>query len=446
MDLAQMLVRSCVRSFYETKHILVVDALIIHSALRDDDMAYLMGMNTKELHKLCGRLKEDRFLAVHTRPEIKEGQQRPMNRTYYYIDYRATIDAIKWRVYLIDKQVQGNTVPALERKEYFCPRCKAEWTVMEVLDKTGPNGFLCHRCGHDLEPVTETNRGGHEQSTKLNAQFKFITDLLPKIDQVIIPENTFEQALSSARKVFRDETNPASETAPLDAAVERPTAVKGLANTGPTSISVTLTTSDGPTEADIAAEKARKEKTAAQNALPVHFTHSTISGEQVKFGANTGSHSSESLEPDKKDLSFDTASANGDSTEIDDYFARLKAEQAKEAEQEQDEEYETDDEDEEDLGFEDVVPTGTGSGVGTPASSFGGEGKPASAPSGSGLAGVLKKRGSASGSGTSTGVTSPVTGPGTPNEEGRPAKKVRIEEPTPKDEEESEEDVEFEDV
>jgi hypothetical protein len=32
MDLAQSLVRSCVRSFYDTKHILVVDALIIHSA------------------------------------------------------------------------------------------------------------------------------------------------------------------------------------------------------------------------------------------------------------------------------------------------------------------------------------------------------------------------------------------------------------------------------
>jgi hypothetical protein len=32
MDLAQMLVRSCVRSFYDTKHILVIDALIIHSA------------------------------------------------------------------------------------------------------------------------------------------------------------------------------------------------------------------------------------------------------------------------------------------------------------------------------------------------------------------------------------------------------------------------------
>jgi transcription initiation factor IIE alpha subunit len=35
------------------------------TSLRDDDLAYLMGMNTKELHKLCGRLKEDRFLEVY---------------------------------------------------------------------------------------------------------------------------------------------------------------------------------------------------------------------------------------------------------------------------------------------------------------------------------------------------------------------------------------------
>jgi len=404
-------------------------------------------MNTKELHKLCGRLKEDRFLAVHTRPEIKEGQQRPMNRTYYYIDYRATIDAIKWRVYLIDKAVQGNTVPTDERKEYFCGRCKSEWTVMEVLDSWGPNGFLCHKCGYILEHDPDNNRGGHEQSTKLNAQFKFITDLLPKIDQVVIPENTFEQALASARKVIRDETNPANETAPIDPSADKPTAVRGMTNLGPTAISITLTTSNGPTDADIAAEQARKEKIAAQNAMPLHFTHSTISGEQVKFVTQPIIKSSQAADQDKKDLSSDTPSVNGDVAEIDDYFARLKAEQAKEAEQEQDEEYETDDEDDEDLGFEDVVPNGIGSNVGTPASSNGGgDAKLASTLPGFGLNEVLKNGSSVSGSGTSTGVNSPATGPDTPNEDGRPAKKVRIEEPAAKDEEESEEDVEFEDV
>jgi len=32
MDRAQTLVRSVMRAFYETRHILVIDALIIHSA------------------------------------------------------------------------------------------------------------------------------------------------------------------------------------------------------------------------------------------------------------------------------------------------------------------------------------------------------------------------------------------------------------------------------
>lgn len=363
-----------------------------------------------------------------------------MNRTYYYIDYRATIDAIKWRVYLIDKAVQGTTIPADERKEYFCARCKSEWTVMEVLDKVGPQGFLCHKCGYLLDHDIENNRGGHEQSTKLNAQFKFITDLLPEIDKVVIPENTFEQALASARRVIRDATNPAYESAPVTASSEKPTAVRGMTNVGPTSISVTLTTSEGPTEADLAAAQARKEKIAAQNAMPLHFTHSTITGEQVKFASQPLFQSSQSLEPDKKDITLDSPSAVGDTAEIDDYFARLKAEQEKEAAEEQDEEYETEEEDE-DLGFEDVVPNGIGSGVATPASSIGG-GDSRQTPTSSGLSGVLKKSGSAS---TSPGGVSPVTGIGTP--EDRPAKKVRIEEPTPKDEdEESEEDMEFEDV
>lgn len=340
-------------------------------------------------------------------------------------------------------------MPDDERKEYFCPRCKSEWTTFEVLDKRNYEGFLCHKCDYLLVHDPDNNRGGHEQSSKLNAQFKFITDLLPKIDKVVIPANTFEQALSTARKVVRDEANPGSETAPVALSSERPTAVRGLDNTGPTSISVTLTNGEGPTAADIAAEQARKEKTAAQNALPQHFTHSTITGEQVKFGNQPTASIGPAVDTNKKDIKPDTE-GTGEGAEIDDYFAQLKAAQAKELEQEADEEYETDDEEEE--GFEDVIPNGTTSGAATPASSVGGTETKPSVTSGSGLSGVLKhsRNESVSASGTSTGVGSPVTGPNTPNDD-RPTKRVRIEEPAPaapamKDEEESEEDMEFEDV
>jgi transcription initiation factor TFIIE subunit alpha len=121
----------------------------------------------------------------------------------------------------------------------------------------------------------DNNRGGHEQSTRYHAQFRFITDLLPKIDEVVIPENTFEKALVSARKVIRDETNPANDTAPVDSSASKPTAVRGMVNVGPSSINVTITKSEGPTEADIATEQARKEKIAAQkcNASAFHTQH-----------------------------------------------------------------------------------------------------------------------------------------------------------------------------
>lgn len=33
--------------------------------LRDDDLAYLISMNIKDLHKMCQKLKEDRLLASY---------------------------------------------------------------------------------------------------------------------------------------------------------------------------------------------------------------------------------------------------------------------------------------------------------------------------------------------------------------------------------------------
>jgi len=65
LDVAKSLVKTVARAFYETRHILVLDALMVHNALRDDELAKLLGLVTKDVHKLCGKLKEDRMLAVY---------------------------------------------------------------------------------------------------------------------------------------------------------------------------------------------------------------------------------------------------------------------------------------------------------------------------------------------------------------------------------------------
>lgn len=76
MDLAKTLIGCVTRAFHETKHILVIDALIVHSALRDDDLAHLLGMQTKELRKLCGYLEEVRLLAVYVSYPLLKSDHR----------------------------------------------------------------------------------------------------------------------------------------------------------------------------------------------------------------------------------------------------------------------------------------------------------------------------------------------------------------------------------
>jgi transcription initiation factor TFIIE subunit alpha len=259
-------------------------------------------------------------------------------------------------VYTITTDIQGNPVPTSEKKEYFCNRCGSEWTQMDVLDRFDASmGFLCHRCDYPLVHDLERNSTGHEQSTRLNNQFKFVTELLQKIDHVHVPDNNFELALGKARPVIRDAAHQSIQSVPVDSAGGRPTAVKGLTNTGPKSMAVSISTSDGLTEAELAAEKARKDKIALQNALPEWMSNSTVTGQSFSSGArNLPSKGPE--DSDTKDVSLPISFTEREHTDIDNYFAQLKAEQAEAARKElEEEEYGSEEEEEDEGDFEDVL-------------------------------------------------------------------------------------------
>jgi transcription initiation factor TFIIE subunit alpha len=344
---------------------------------------------------------------------------------------------------------------------------------MEVLDYPSAEGFRCHKCRSVLTHDLDRNSVGHQKSTRMNNQFKFITDLLPRIDAAVVPENTFDLALAKARPVVRDHTHQVASSVSADPAMSRPTAVKGLANTGPKSMQVNISTSDGPSEADLAAERARKEKIAQQNALPAWMANSTVTGEAFSAtaaaaGAAAGGAGGTLLagdDADTKDASGKTALEAKDDAEIDDYFARLKAEQEAEearkaaaraqAEAAGDYGSEEDEEDDED-DFEDVVASGSnsGTGTGTPASPVGASLNSKTlpvvpSPLRQASNSSLKRDAAASASSNTNSASTSPSANQTPSSEGRPLKKVKVEEPPPLpvDEGESEEeDLEFEDV
>ncbi|KAK2834841.1 hypothetical protein FQN49_006858 [Arthroderma sp. PD_2] len=454
MDLAGTLIRMTARAFYETRHILVIDALFIHSVLNADDLGLLLGMPPKDVRRLCGRLREDRLIAVHHRTEMREGQTRP--REYYYVPLYPVIDAIKYRVSRLTSSIKAQYTPNQERKEFICKRCSAEWTQLEVLSSVGPDGFECLRCSSLLSTVDEVegggaDRSGHEKNSKLMAQLGSIVNLLKQIDSTDIPPNDFDNAWEHKVDVIRNQnTNPTR----VAIAVNRKgsSTVKGVNKTDAAALEVNLSSSAEKNAEEQAQKDARKAALEKQNALPVWHTHSTVSTEAsnlptVKVETNgTIDAAATSSEDTKVGIKDEEEEKKDQQENMDDTIATYYAEMAREKELEAAESSDDDDDDDEEFEDVSVTPDGVsqaaGTGTGTPAVN--------GTSNGNGQGSSLKRE-----LDSESGTSGPNTTAGTPitpaDEEGPAAKKVKLEaEPTIKKEEDAgsdeDEEEEFEDV
>ncbi|KAJ5542929.1 Transcription factor TFIIE complex alpha subunit [Penicillium sp. DV-2018c] len=451
MDLSKTLIRTVARAFYETRHILVVDALFLHSVLHAEDLAFLMGMQLKDMRKLCARLREDRLIGVSTRAEIRDGATRPVNREYYYIPLHPVVDAIKYKVSKLTTAIMAQYTPSEERKEYICVRCKAEWTELDVLSLVSEEGFECQNCGailertEDVKGVEGIDRTGHEKNSKLMSQLDNMLKLLKQIDSVEIPPNDFETAWDHKVEVIRNQS-----THPVRAAIAVPPKAQNItrpnAKTDAAALEISLTSSEEKSAAEVADEAARKAAVEKQNALPVWHTHSTVNAAQIgtsQVKAETGvAVKAELADVDQK------PSVDALDDKVAAYYAEMEREKALQAKA--DASSEEDDSDEED--FEDVEGISGPSGPGTPATSGGPTSVP---PTASGSAGVKRELDSGS-----SAPQSSVGTPSTPVDDGPAAKKIKVEpgiKPDPdavveaevkKEAEESDEDEdeEFEDV
>lgn len=331
--------------------------------------------------------------------------------------------------------MQVPTVPANERKEFVCPRCKADYTQLDVLSNAGPIGFTCERCGAILNHEVDRSSAGHAKVTKLNNQLKFITDLLLRIDNVVVPDNHFEYAIESALPVTRDEQHQVAKATVVEPL--KPTSVKGLADTGPKKIDIKISTSEGPTEEEKETERLRKEKIALQNALPSWMANSTVSGDSFSATPSSGLDTVRTEPENKVDAQNKGLDAK-EAQELKSYMDDLKREQEAMAAAALKKEEDSDDEDEEDE-FEDVVATPP---VGTPTPASQGL---KAAPSPLRQSSVpIKREPSTNGNGNGNSLLKRDS----PDDSDRPAKKIKVEEPAPgdDDDDDEEEGLEFEDV
>ncbi|KAL2872648.1 putative transcription factor TFIIE complex alpha subunit [Aspergillus lucknowensis] len=437
MDLANTLIRTVARAFYETRHILVIDALFIHSVLHAEDLAFLLGMQQKDLRKLCAKLREDRLIGVSTRAEIRDGSTRPVNREYYFIPLHPVVDAIKYKVSKLTSTIKLQYTPSQERKEYICLRCGAEWTELDVLSLYSDEGFECQNCGAILERTEDVkgsegiDRTGHEKNSKLMAQLDKMLKLLKQIDSVEIPPNDFDTAWDHKVDVIRNQhTNPTR--AAIVVPSKKQEAVRGTLKTDAGALEISLTSTEEKTAAEQKEEAARKAALEKQNALPVWHTHSTVS----TTAGNVGIVKSETdikIKPEIKGEEDQKPNLADLDDKVAAYYAEMEREKALQAQEDASSPEEDSDEFEEE--FEDVGGVSASDTASQTVGSL--PGGPTSAPAGI-------KREFDTDSGSSAPQTTTGT-PSTPADEGPAAKRIKTE-PEIKKEESDEDDEEFEDV
>ncbi|GAB7355190.1 hypothetical protein MBLNU459_g5747t1 [Dothideomycetes sp. NU459] len=369
-DLATQLIRTTVRAFYPTnpEYTLVVDALVVHGTLSDNDLASILGMQTKQLRRICGKLKEDGLLDVHARGEKKDStftssqahhafKERVFYRDWYYLNHWKSIDSVKYKLWRLSRHIESLGAPTTEKKDLVCPQCKSSYTELETLDNIDMQGnFLCHRCGHILDSADDDQgQNENESMKKLNVQLSHIVGLMRKIDSTNVPEHDFDMSLAHSLPIARSDYNPArqgithvEDKAGLESS-------KGLQLAPETIEASVLEDSDIP-KVDPNEAALKREQEAQQNALPSWISKSTISGDITRVGAK------EQAERAARDAHHaglalnDTAGdekkvRDGDSAVMDEYWKALKAEQERER---LEQEAEDEDDDEDDDEFEDV--------------------------------------------------------------------------------------------
>lgn len=275
------------------------------------------------------------------------------------------MDAVKYRVLHTTAKVKQMFKPSEEKKDFYCPHCKAQWTLMETIDSSDPTGFLCHRCGQTLEREEHTagDATGSEKQVKLAAQLERVLKLLQDIDNATIPKNDFETALLLQVPVQRNQdVNPLRSTVPIDAPNGTPAAVKGVNQPALQNLTVDLTSATEKTASEKLAEQQRNAAIAAQNMLPVWHTQSTVTGNlpiHPQAGTRIDGDSSsvaklDMVEEDKKQGITPTTDEND---ELAAYYTRMAQEKEEEERQDREDEASSagDDEDEEaEDEFEDI--------------------------------------------------------------------------------------------
>lgn len=194
-DSLKRLVRYIGRGFYSLEHALVLDILVHHPCIKEDDMLELLLFERKQLRSLVNTLKMEKFIKSRMKMETDQAGHTSRHN-YYFINYGTFVNVVKYKMDHMRRKIETEERDSTHRASFKCPSCQKCYTDLEVdhlLDMlTGE--LRCEYCGAEVkeEEVSEPRRDSRSLMEMFNTEMSPIDKLLQDVEDITLSQDLLE--------------------------------------------------------------------------------------------------------------------------------------------------------------------------------------------------------------------------------------------------------------
>lgn len=187
------LLQRVTRMFYEPHHIVIMDIMLHHLVLDEEDLADKMMLLPREFNKIIVRLRDDKLLSSETISDLKEDGKQ-VTKTKFFLDFRVIRDVVKYKIYTMTQRLERRLRLSENTLGFSCPKCQAAYSLLDAQSflSTEDYTFKCPDCSISL--VEKKEKEAEEKESVSNLFSLMMEEIAPlisqlkKIDQLGIPE------------------------------------------------------------------------------------------------------------------------------------------------------------------------------------------------------------------------------------------------------------------
>lgn len=186
-DELKKLARLVVRGFYNKEDILMIDMLVRHHCMREEDMANLLKFDKKLIRARIAGLKKDKLIQEKPRMETRSDDPTKVEKmNCYFINYKIFVNVVKYKLNHMLKKLEMSERDAASRSSFKCKNCMKTYTdleVIELIDNYTTGDMKCNHCGSVVEE--DESAGPQSDSRQALAKFNKQMEILFKFLQAV---------------------------------------------------------------------------------------------------------------------------------------------------------------------------------------------------------------------------------------------------------------------